>query len=243
MSWSATMLKSFLNCKKQFYFKYILSLKDHNISFEPQEYELGKVLHRILDKVYSKRQYYDDITILTNDIYSTLEKELSSNVYLNLNLQIYKRYLSSFIKSEIDRFDKGATVYLTEQRFTQNYKGIDITGSIDRVDIVDGRYLILDYKTSKTIKIDSIKNYEKSSDFQLEFYLLFMKNILNLPIDVAYYSLYDGKMYQEEALSQKLELLDSIFEDIKELSQNPVLFDMTQELSHCRLCPYKKLCF
>jgi CRISPR/Cas system-associated exonuclease Cas4 (RecB family) len=51
------------------------------------------------------------------------------------------------------------------------------------------------------------------------------------------------KCIKKKHCHKKLELLDSIFEDIKELSQNPVLFDMTQELSHCRLCPYKKLCF
>ena len=44
-----------------------------------------------------------------------------------------------------------------------------------------------DYKTSSSLKVDSLKNYEKSNDFQLEFYYLAMSEIYKTDKVNAFY--------------------------------------------------------
>ncbi len=74
--------------------------------------------------------------------------------------------------------------------FNLIYQDIKIKGVIDRVDKQDEDYLVIDYKTSSSLKVDTIKNYEKSCDFQLEFYYLALQNIYKTTnIQSFYYDL------------------------------------------------------
>ncbi|PZP11710.1 MAG: PD-(D/E)XK nuclease family protein, partial [Aliarcobacter butzleri] len=52
--WSATSFKNFLECKRRFYLQYILKINEHTISLKPKAYELGDIIHSILEDYYSK---------------------------------------------------------------------------------------------------------------------------------------------------------------------------------------------
>ena len=55
---SATRLKTFLTCKRKYYYKYIQYIKNHEIPQDmPQEYEIGNVVHRALKEVYAKQNH------------------------------------------------------------------------------------------------------------------------------------------------------------------------------------------
>jgi CRISPR/Cas system-associated exonuclease Cas4 (RecB family) len=95
----------------------------------------------------------------------------------------------------------------------------------------------LHYKTSASLKIDTIKNYEDSRDFQLEFYYLASSD--RMIKDVGYYSLLDSTIKNEVVLKEKLELLDMHF---KTLKTTRVDFKMTNEFSDCQFCAYKTIC-
>jgi len=231
--WSATSLKTYLQCKRMYYLNYILGIKEHNISLKPASYELGQILHIILEKIYKQSN-------ITND---NLNKEISKyqnkNPYLTLELEIWKKKLKKFVQNEQMRFkNENINIYALEVPFKVQYKNITIKGVIDRIDkLEDNTYAILDYKTSGTLKIDTLKTIENSNDFQLEFYALARRD-LNIS-KVAYYDLNDASIKEEILLDEKIKILDDIFKgfDTKEVN-----FKKCEDKKACTFCIYKTIC-
>ncbi|MDQ7060360.1 MAG: PD-(D/E)XK nuclease family protein [Sulfurimonas sp.] len=53
---SATRLKTFLTCKRKYYYKYVEHLYGHEIPRDmPKEYEIGNVVHLALNNLYTKK--------------------------------------------------------------------------------------------------------------------------------------------------------------------------------------------
>ena len=89
----------------------------------------------------------------------------------------------------------------------------------------------------------SYKNYEKSNDFQLEFYYLAMSEIYKTDkVNAFYYDLSSTKLIEEIALDKKLELLTQKFSEIKELSKKEISFEKCEEKVVCTYCPYSTIC-
>ncbi|RLA72186.1 MAG: PD-(D/E)XK nuclease family protein [Epsilonproteobacteria bacterium] len=231
-SWSATSLKSYLQCKRMFYFNYIAKIKEHDISLKPKGYELGNIVHEVLEKLLKK----DNLTL------STLKNELSSyqttNPYLTMELEIWKQKLIKFIKVEDERKENGIKVFELEKEFSFEYNNIRLKGTIDRIDkLANGNYEILDYKTSSNLKIDTAKTYEKSNDFQLEFYALSQRDKM---IDgVSYYDLNDATIKSEVMLNEKIKLLDL---HLRALNTTEVNFKLCEDKVQCTYCIYKIMC-
>jgi len=241
--WSATSLKSYLMCKRQYYYKYIKKIKEHNYSIKPQGFELGQIIHNALDELFSNPSWKQDINNCIAILNRLIDSKVGKNSYLILDTQIYKRKLVKFIENEFERLNSGFDIIATEQPFNIVHNSIRIQGSIDRIDYLnDNSYLVLDYKTSSTLKIDSLKNYEKSNDFQLEFYYLAVLNQYasnDQIINCAYYDLNSATIKQEVALDEKLILLDKIFE---QLHTNSVEFNKCEDKKNCEFCAYKIMC-
>jgi ATP-dependent helicase/nuclease subunit B len=231
--WSATSLKTYLQCKRKYYLHYILQLKEHNYELKPASYEVGQILHNILEKVYTNNN------ITYENIQNEITKYQNKNPYLNLELEIWKRKLEKFVKTEEHRLKNSKIqIYALEMPFKIQYKGITIKGVIDRIDkLSDKTYSILDYKTSSNLKIDTSKNIDKTTDFQLEFYALARRD-LNLS-EVAYYDLNDGSIKVEVLLDEKIKILDNIF---KSLETKKVNFLKCEDKTICRYCTYKIIC-
>ena len=230
--WSATSLKTYLQCKRKYYFSYILKIKDHSISLKPQAYELGKIVHDVLEKIYKHKNVSYENLCKHIDIYQ------NKNPYLSLELEIWKKKLQKFINKEQIRFKQGINVYSLEKKFYIIYKGIKIKGAIDRIDkLKDNSYAILDYKTSSSLKIDSAKTLEHANDFQLEFYYLALRD-LNVS-QVSYYDLNDASIKDEILLNEKIALLDNIFISLKTKNVN---FTKCKDTKVCTFCIYKTIC-
>jgi len=238
--WSATSLKVFLQCRRKFYFQYILKLKDHDISLKPKGFELGDIVHSILEKYYKSN---NDLNELTYEKIEALFNEYrSENPFLVLDLEIWKRKLFEFYKSDIERLKYSRIIDL-EKPFEIDFEGLKLKGVIDRIDIKNDVYEVIDYKTSSSLKVDTIKNYEKSSDFQLEFYYLAMSELYKTDkINTYYYDLANNKLIEETALDKKLELLVEKFNEIKELSKEVISFNKCEEKTTCLFCPYTIVC-
>ncbi len=231
--WSATSLKTYMECRRKYYFNYILKIKEHSISLKPKAYEVGLIIHNVLDDMYNK-------SILSYKyLCDNISKYQNKNPYLSLELEVYKRKLKKFIQNEKTRFEtENIKVYKLEEPFELNYNGISIKGTIDRIDkLQDNTYCILDYKTSSSLKIDTLKTYEKSVDFQLEFYYLASRAI-NVS-KVAYYDLNDASIKEEIVLQEKIKRLDDIF---KSLKTKTVDFYKCEDKKACTFCIYKTIC-
>ncbi len=231
-SWSATSLKTYLQCKRKYYFQYLSNIKDHTISIKPEAFEIGNIIHNCLEEAVKKKSLTNQFI---SNYFSTFQK---NNPYLILELELWKKRLEKLIEYESMRKANGIEIFEVEKRFDLTYNGINIKGAIDRIDkYPDNTYEIIDYKTLSSLKIDTLKTYEESTDFQLEFYYLAQRD--KMIRDVCYYSLSDVVMKNEVVLQEKLAVLDLHFLALKTEKVN---FKCTDNLAHCTFCPYKTIC-
>ncbi|RBQ28875.1 PD-(D/E)XK nuclease family protein [Aliarcobacter vitoriensis] len=234
--WSASGLKTFLECKRRWYFKYILKLNEHTISRLPKAFELGDIVHKVLEEFYKYSQR--DI----NKVDELFLKYKSDNPFLILDLEVYKQKLKEFLKLDKDRL-KTRDIVEIEKKFSTTFNDFRITGVIDRVDKFEDGFELIDYKTSRTLKVDTINTYPKSYDFQLEFYFLAIKDLYKSSnIKAFYFDLFENSLKEEVVLEQKLELLKTIFDDLKEQSKETIDFCKTDDKSICEYCTYKTIC-
>ncbi len=232
--WSATSFKNFLECKRRFYLQYILKINEHTISLKPKGYELGDIIHSILEDYYSKDN--------KNSIEELFLKYKSSNPFLTLDLEVWKKKLLNFYEFDKQRL-KNREIIMIEKEFNCSFNNINIKGIIDRVDKFEDNYEVIDYKTSSTLSVDTLKTYEKSVDFQLEFYHIALQQLFkNSNIKAFYYDLNDCLLKEEVAIQEKLELLSSKFDELKELSKNEINFLKCEDKSNCLYCAYKIIC-
>ncbi|MCT7548402.1 PD-(D/E)XK nuclease family protein [Aliarcobacter butzleri] len=232
--WSATSFKNFLECKRRFYLQYILKINEHTISLKPKGYELGDIIHSILEDYYSKDN--------KNSIEELFLKYKSSNPFLTLDLEVWKKKLLNFYEFDKQRL-KNREIIMIEKEFNCSFNNINIKGIIDRVDKFEDNYEVIDYKTSSTLSVDTLKTYEKSVDFQLEFYYIALQQLFkNSNIKAFYYDLNECLLKEEVAIQEKLELLSSKFDELKELSKNEISFLKCEDKSNCLYCAYKIIC-
>jgi CRISPR/Cas system-associated exonuclease Cas4 (RecB family) len=237
ITWSATSFKTYLQCKRKFYLQNILKIKEHTISLKPKAYELGDIIHSILE------DYYKDFT---KDDFSKIEelfnKYKSSNPFLILDLEIWKKKLYEFYLYDKERL-KNRKIIALEKNFECEFEGIKIRGVIDRVDKYNDIYEVIDYKTSSSLSVDTLKNYEKTDDFQLEFYYLAMNELYKTDkIESYYYDLNNTILIYEIALDKKLELLTQKFNELKEISKSEISFSKCEDKSNCAYCAYSIIC-
>jgi CRISPR/Cas system-associated exonuclease Cas4 (RecB family) len=236
--WSATSLKRFLECKRKYYLQDILKIKEHHFSIKPQGFELGQIIHNTLEDIYKKNNYFSNEEILYKNIINKLTSFEINNPYLIFDIELWKKKIQKLVKTDIKRFNQGIKILECEKTFKIIHNGVTLTGSIDRIDIhQDASIDILDYKTSKSLKIDTLKTYEKAKDFQLEFY--YLANQSDKILKVCYYDLNSGQLLDEQMLDEKLVLLD---EKLSELTTNSVNFSKCDDLKECQYCPYTTIC-
>lgn len=245
LQWSASSLKTYLHCKRKYYLKHIASIKEHHFSLKPQNFEMGTAIHTVLEHFYSEHSRCEPSmsnTIL-NQYFKSIQK---NNPFMLLDFEVWKRKLERVIENEKQEFTlKAKKVFKTEMPFKFDFCDITLKGVIDRIDKGDNFFEIIDYKTSSALKVDTLKTYEKSVDFQLEFYFLAMKNYLkehkicDMKIIPYYYDLNHAVLLEEIVLSEKLELLE---EKLKTLKTTTVNFKKCDDKTVCSYCPYTTIC-
>ena len=238
--WSATSFKTYLQCKRKFYLQYVLKLKEHSISLKPKAYELGDIIHSILEDYYTLDE--NNIELSFEKIEFLFNKYKSSNPFLILDLEIWKKKLYEFYLLDKERLTHRKIIAL-EKSFSCEFEGIQIKGVIDRIDSYEDKYEVIDYKTSATLSVDTLKNYDKTDDFQLEFYYLAMSEIYKSDkIEAYYYDLNNTQLINEIALDKKLELLCEKFNELKEISKNEISFSKCEDKTNCTYCAYSIIC-
>jgi RecB family exonuclease len=238
--WSATSFRTYLQCKRKFYLQYILKIKEHTISLKPKAYELGDIIHSILEDYYTIDENANELSF--EKIENLFSKYKSSNPFLILDLEIWKKKLFEFYLHDKERL-KNRKIIALEKNFECEFNGIKIKGIIDRIDSFEDEYELIDYKTSSSLSVDTLKNYEKTDDFQLEFYYIAMNQYFKTnKIHAYYYDLHNTQLIPEIALESKLELLNQKFEELKEVSKQEISFSKCEDKSICNYCIYNIIC-
>lgn len=234
LTWSASSLKEFLECRRKYFINHIIKVKEHDISLKPKGYELGNIVHETLEEFYKQDVFsYEKLLEIFNS-------HRSKNAFLNLDLEVWKRKLKDFISLEEKRFEEKLQVIDLEKAFLIEHNGIKLRGTIDRIDKVNDEYLVLDYKTSSSLKINTKRTLENATDFQLEFYYLAVQELFKTSnINVFYYDLHNMKLLEEILLEDKIKMLEDIFAEFKTSQVN---FSKCEDKKTCLYCTYKTIC-
>ena len=194
-SFSVSFLENYSICPYAFLLNNIFKVEE--LERQTQDYnpmDNGTIYHEVLRVYYEK--YKDDFNNIgefnTSNTYDFLKDSLLSQAsklgystsLSNEQLLIEDMYekLKSFIEFDIDRLKKNEDIkpWSFEQWFNMDFKVddniIEVRGIIDRIDRTDdGKYLIMDYKSSSYGK-KTIKDIENKISLQLPIYIKSQKD-------------------------------------------------------------------
>lgn len=262
---SPTNLKDYRECPYRFYLKYILKIQEpKEIVEEAGPVEWGSIMHKTLGNFY-KYDYPNGVTeselepateVLYKRLHAAVQSELAQipRRVTFLDIEIYKRRLHQLLVLDIERFKNGFKI--DKERIEKSIRGaidvgqhtISLFGYPDRVDVLDHKCYIIDYKSSKPAK----KTYqlgEDFSEFQLPLYSLILSNEDFKKIGgMAYFVIAKDVEFAEIIDSDEVEQYLSDFKTqmliptIKEILNPDVSFLQTDNQDNCKYCPYTKLC-
>ncbi|WP_457747533.1 PD-(D/E)XK nuclease family protein [Sulfurimonas sp.] len=236
---SASRLKTYLSCKRKYYYKYILKINKHTIPKDmPQEHEIGVVVHNALANLYTKKNSYNNLQELQIDLHKELDLlrgKSELDIYL---IALQKKALQQFCQNEIARFGQGYEVLYAEKKFHTVFEGMQLGGVIDRIDKKDNCYSVLDYKTG-SYTLNTKNNFSDAIDFQLEFYYLLAAE-LGAVEGCAFYDLKEGIIIPETFLEEKIEILRSHIKDLQAVQSIETC--KTDDIKHCKYCEYALMC-
>ncbi|MDD2905000.1 MAG: PD-(D/E)XK nuclease family protein [Sulfurimonas sp.] len=236
---SNTRLKTFLTCRRKYYYAYIKHLKAHEIPKDmPKEWEIGRDIHTALKELYTKKRSYTHSVELKKDLHKELDNVCGSSELERYLINMYKKSLDTFCENEVQRFQDGWSVYTCEESYECEFAGITLSGQIDRIDSKDDRLFVLDYKTG-SYPLYNAKNLSEATDFQLEFYYLFAKQNA-AHVACGYYDLKESKIVHEMFLEEKLAVLQSNIKDM--LLHESFDFVMCEDTKNCLYCEYATIC-
>ena len=236
---SATRLKTYLSCKRKYYYKYVQKLYGHEIPRDmPKEYEIGNHVHTALSNLYTKQNSYSSVEKLQKDLHkelSAVQGESELDKYL---IAMQKKRLAKFCEQEVQRFESGWHVESCEQNFKRDFAGITLIGQIDRIDKMQNEIYVLDYKTG-SYSLYNKNNFTDATDFQLEFYYLLASGLGNV-VGCGFYDLKESKIVEEAFLNEKLAVLESNIKDL--LAVESINFELCEDTKNCLFCDYKTIC-
>jgi len=236
---SNSRLKSYLTCKRQYYYAYVKYIKAHEIPRDmPQEHAIGSAIHKALERLYKKRDYYEDAKELQRDLEAELEEVKGESELEHYLIAIQKRALRTFCLNEIERFKSGWRVQYVEKSLEVPFCGMTLQGQIDRIDKKENLLDVLDYKTG-SYALYNKNNFSEAKDFQLEFYYLLAGKEGNVN-SCGFYDLKEGRVVQELFLEEKLALLQTHIADL--LAVEKLNFELTEDTKACQYCPYALMC-
>ncbi len=236
---SNTKLKTFLECKRKYYYKYIQHLYGHEVPQDmPKEYEIGNTVHTALSKLYAKQNSYHSVDELKRDLHKELDMACGDSELDKYLIEIQKRRLDKFCVDEVVRFDDGWHVDSCEESFECEFGGAKLTGQIDRIDKKGDELFVLDYKTG-SYKLYNKNNFTDATDFQLEFYYL-LASKLGKVVGCGFYDLKDIKIVNEPFMQEKLAILESNIKDL--LNIDEVNFTKCEDIKNCLYCDYVTVC-
>ena len=226
---SATRLKSLLQCKRQYYYKYILKLKEHNIpTDEPKPNDIGAFVHEVLQRSFEQG---GDFETNVNHFVSVCGHK---GVYWDVKKEFWRQKLLEYPQWGAD---ERWVPFLFEQSLACDFCGIRLIGNIDRIDKNENNELrVVDYKSGTNSKSGS-KKIESMSDFQMQFYHLLAKKLGEVA-EVSYHIFGSKKVEVEKDMPEKIARLEELIEQNRTISD----FELCEDFKTCTFCPYKMLC-
>lgn len=181
MTFSPTVVDTYLNCPLKFYFRHILSLTPlKQISEEAEEEDIGKFVHSLLYESFKK--YEGSLPIIDDNFKKSFfelfnikfEKELKKLYKTEAYMvkSVMKAILEKFLEYEKERLfnDKIRIILSVEKKFEDKIDFSDIRLNfkfiIDRIEkTLDDTILVIDYKTGTISDLDELEEFEKTTEY------------------------------------------------------------------------------
>ena len=183
---SATQIKTFLECPAKYYLKYILGLPEKNIV--PVDFneidDSDDVIHGEIEGqlTHSVLQTIDKVGFSEDNIKTRIIDVIKRSGYSNIDNRnkiemIISRNVFKFLKSQFGAEVLSTTETKTELTITASFGGDYFTGTIDRLyKNKKNNWGIVDYKTER-IDFDDIESKSEVYKIQLLFYAFLVNNL------------------------------------------------------------------
>ncbi|MBT8344377.1 MAG: PD-(D/E)XK nuclease family protein, partial [Sulfurovum sp.] len=237
ITWSASRLKTYLECKRKYYYRYIQKIDPK----KEDELNEGAFLHSLLDHLYREKESYENKEEMQKNIDILLDQLLpfddAQTAYKKL---LWKEKLKGFVTSEIEHFKADWRVMEREVEVQGEIGGLRFKGRIDRIDQNATDTLVLDYKSGSTAAANKTKNLEKLTDLQMSIYHQMLTGKYQ-NIDLAFVKILEGGTIEEiTALEEKNELLAQHIIELKQTKSFTA--EKCEDLQKCKYCEFTLMC-
>ena len=237
ITWSASRLKTFLECKRKYYYRYIQKIG----AKEEAELNEGAFMHQLLDHLHRENDRFESEEEILHLIWILLDRLLpQEDAKIRYQKLLWKEKLRGFARSQIEHFSNNWRVVEREKEFSSLIGGLSFKGRIDRIDQNETDTLVLDYKSGSTKEAQKTKNIESLNELQMSIYHQMLSDRYQ-NINLAFVKIFEnGEIEEITALEEKNERL---FEVIIELKQTKSFTaSKCEELQKCKFCEYQLMC-
>ena len=235
--WSASRLKTYLECKRKYYYRYIqkLQAKQEDVLNE------GLFLHTLLDHLYREKNVYDSKEEMQKKIVMLLDALLPfDDAKTAYNKLLWKEKLKGFVDAQIEHFQANWKVVEREKEFSGEIGGLRFKGRIDRIDQNDTETLVIDYKSGSIAQANKSKNLEDLSDLQMSIYHALLSSKYQ-NISLAFMKILEkGELEEITALEEKNALLAEHIISLKQTKS--FVAEKTEDLKQCKWCEFALMC-
>jgi len=237
ITWSASRLKTYLDCKRKYYYRYIQKLQAKN----DDELNEGAFLHSLLDHLHREEDSYSSKEEMQKNIDILLDKLLPyDDAKTNYQKLLWKAKLKGFVESQVAHFKADWKVVEREKEFQSDIGGLKFKGRIDRIDQNATHTLVLDYKSGSIKEAQKSKNIEMLNDLQMSIYQQMLSSKYQ-NINLAFVKLFEnGDIEEITALEEKNERLSEVIVELKQTKS--FVAEKCEDLQKCKWCEFTLMC-
>jgi len=241
---SASGIKSFRGCEKQYWYKYISDIERPEEE-EPEHFSIGNTVHDSLEQVLQEEgtldMSEDELLSRLREVERSLDYNYDDSEKVQTCLEFAAKYISGYVTDIVS----------VEDRFEVDMKGIDFVGYADLIGDVDDRGnqlndVIIDWKTGK-------ENDEWKERIQGGMYVKMFHEIygrwpdsiqfiyLNEGTRSVHNRMDDGNILWNDYQNEYWDEIEGDISDISNALYNDE-FEAKPESSRCHFCDFKYHC-
>jgi len=239
---SASKLKVYKTCQKQFYYKYILPYgerppNDHNVAGL-----LGQSLHKAIEMYYKEGSnptiVFQEYMMNTIEEWENSGNKINAKDYFTKAMKVGKDILKTF---DWKLYNPALLEYKFELPFPNAEDPICmINGLIDMVDIQDKKVRIIDFKSASVLPAQD----EIDNDAQFILYYWAMDKLKgSLPDEVIWHHLRTGKQVIVDVWTNYEDKLSQLTYDIESLLAANMFPRINLSDTCKKRCSFYNLCF
>lgn len=209
---SVSKLTDFYKCPYRFYLEYGLRVKPRSVA-ELKAADLGNILHEVLEN------YVREMNLQENDVETTkkaqkhFENAVSDDFYKGIRTDVQLRGILEQLRAESVRMCVVVKRQLAQSQFvnlaTEMEFGVNadlppvevdyengkflLVGKIDRVDVCDGKFIVIDYKSGAAASDFTEKDLYAGHKLQLLVYVKAVQNVFGyMPVGFYYFNMHNN---------------------------------------------------